>query len=334
MMYFYMSHRKFEHPRLGSLGFLPKSRSKNLKMTNNINSKSIIIDKFPFLNLFLGFKVGMTHIIRSSSVATSRFFKVNLCEAVTVVSCPPLRIIGIAGYILVNCIVRKANTLILTDKYYSRKNNRIGISEQGLWFGNSKCAQFLDQILNNCSFVRLIAKHENIFNKSKSLYYSIFEIQVHGGSLSSQIEFSIKLLGNQIRVGSVFSENDQVAVISVSKGHGLKGVVNRWGITRLPRKTHRGLRKVACIGPWTPSRVSWTVARAGQRGFHKRTSLNLRLYKIGEYDKYNFISTTFDDLNKKSINVLGGYKKFGLIKHDYMLIKVRLIDIRVLFMAQ
>lgn len=172
-------------PRLGSLGFLPKSRSNSLKITNNINSKAIIIDKFPFLNLFLGFKVGMTHIIRSSGVATSRSFKVNLCEAVTVVACPPLRIIGIAGYILVNNVVRKANTLILTNKFDSRINNRIDISGQGLWLSISKCAQILEKILNNCSFVRLIAKHENIFNKSKSFYYNIFEVQVFSITLGS-----------------------------------------------------------------------------------------------------------------------------------------------------
>lgn len=34
-----------------------------------------------------------------------------------------------------------------------------------------------------------------------------------------------------------------IDVIGVTKGHGMEGVVTRWGVTRLPRKTHRGLRK-------------------------------------------------------------------------------------------
>jgi hypothetical protein len=58
---------------------------------------------------------------------------------------------------------------------------------------------------------------------------------------------------------------EDVDVIGISKGHGMEGVVTRWGVTRLPRKTHRGLRKVACIGAWHPSRVGWAVPRAGQR---------------------------------------------------------------------
>ena len=55
------------------------------------------------------------------------------------------------------------------------------------------------------------------------------------------------------------------------QGHGTEGVVTRWGVSRLPRKTHRGLRKVACIGAWHPARVSWTVARSGAMGYNHRT---------------------------------------------------------------
>ena len=62
-------------------------------------------------------------------------------------------------------------------------------------------------------------------------------------------------------------------MLGASKGHGTEGVITRWGVTRLPRKTHRGLRKVACIGAWHPARVSFSVARAGQHGYHHRTEV-------------------------------------------------------------
>jgi len=51
---------------------------------------------------------------------------------------------------------------------------------------------------------------------------------------------------------------------------------------KLPRKTHKGLRKVACIGAWHPSHVSFTVARAGQKGYHHRTEINKKIYRIGD----------------------------------------------------
>ena len=35
--------------------------------------------------------------------------------------------------------------------------------------------------------------------------------------------------------------------------------------------------QVACIGAWHPARVAWTVARAGQHGFHHRTEINKKV---------------------------------------------------------
>ena len=55
----------------------------------------------------------------------------------------------------------------------------------------------------------------------------------------------------------------------------------RWGTKKLPRKTHKGLSKVACIGAWHPARVSYSVARAGQFGYHHRTEINKKIYRIG-----------------------------------------------------
>jgi len=60
------------------------------------------------------------------------------------------------------------------------------------------------------------------------------------------------------------------------------GVTSRWHTRKLQRKTHKGLRKVACIGAWHPSRVAFSVARAGQKGYHHRTEMNKKIYRIGQ----------------------------------------------------
>lgn len=62
-----------------------------------------------------------------------------------------------------------------------------------------------------------------------------------------------------------------VDTIAITRGKGTKGVCGRFDITRLPRKTHRGLRRVACIGAWHPAAVKWTVARTGNQGYFHRT---------------------------------------------------------------
>ncbi|QCD83299.1 large subunit ribosomal protein L3e [Vigna unguiculata] len=116
----------------------------------------------------------------------------------------------------------------------------------------------------------------------------LMEIQVNGGTVAQKMDYAYSFFEKQIPmdvvfqkdemidiigVTKVFQKEEMIAIIGVTKGKGYEGVVTRWGVTRLPRKTHRGLRKVACIGAWHPTRVSFTVARAGQNGYHHRTEL-------------------------------------------------------------
>jgi len=131
----------------------------------------------------------------------------------------------------------------------------------------------------------------------------------------------LKLIGKELHIDSIIRPHDFIDIISVTKGKGLQGVIKRWGITRLPRKTHRGLRKVACIGSWTPSRGSWTIARSGQMGYHKRMILNLKILKIGILEDMSYDSVTFFDVNKKDVNCMGGFPKYGIVRDDYVIVK-------------
>lgn len=61
-----MSHRKFSAPRHGSMGFVPKKRSR----THRARVKAFPKDdasKPVHLTAFMGFKAGMTHIVRDVS---------------------------------------------------------------------------------------------------------------------------------------------------------------------------------------------------------------------------------------------------------------------------
>ena len=69
-------------------------------------------------------------------------------------------------------------------------------------------------------------------------------LQVNGGSTADKVDFGYKLFEQSVGVESVISQNDMIDTIAITKGRGTEGVVTRWGVTRLPRKTHRGLRKV------------------------------------------------------------------------------------------
>jgi large subunit ribosomal protein L3e len=152
------------------------------------------------------------------------------------------------------------------------------------------------------------------------------EIQVNGGNVSQKVDWAVELFERKVPVDTVFSQNDMIDTISVTHGKGVKGVINRFGTRKLQRKTHRGNRKIACIGAWHPARVPIHVARAGQRGYHHRTEINKKIYRIGsasmtEDKKFNPNASTSSDLTLKAITPLGGFPHYGHVTNDYVMIK-------------
>jgi len=147
----------------------------------------------------------------------------------------------------------------------------------------------------------------------------VLEIQVNGGSVAAKVKFAKDLLEKKVAVTDVFENNEMIDTIAVTKGHGFEGVTSRWSTRRLPRKTHKGLRKVACIGAWHPENVLWTVPRAGQRGCQHRTEVNKKIYRIGKAGTSS--GSTENDLTKKDINPMGGFPHYGLVKDDFIMIK-------------
>ena len=105
------------------------------------------------------------------------------------------------------------------------------------------------------------------------------------------------------------------------------GVTSRWHCKKLPRKTHKGLRKVACIGAWHPSRVQYSVARAGQKGYHHRTEINKKIYRIGAgiHTKEGKVvknnAATEYDPSEKTITPLGGFPHYGEVNNDFVMLK-------------
>merc|ERR1712137_653613 len=78
-----MSHRKFSAPRHGSMGFYPKKRARRhrgrVKAFPRDDSKKPI-----HLTAFLGYKAGMTHIVREVDKPGSKVNKKEVVEAVTI----------------------------------------------------------------------------------------------------------------------------------------------------------------------------------------------------------------------------------------------------------
>ena len=103
-----MSHRKFEAPRHGSLAFLPRKRaSRHRGKVGEISPLIRLLAKWIYqvksfpkdnpkepvhLTAAMGYKAGMTTIVRDLDRPGAKMHKKEIVEAVTVVETPPVRV--------------------------------------------------------------------------------------------------------------------------------------------------------------------------------------------------------------------------------------------------
>lgn len=329
-----MSHRKFSAPRHGSMGFAPKKRCRR----HRGKAKSFPKDdrkKPVHLTAFIGYKAGMTHIVREVDKPGSKVNKKEVVEAVTVLETPPMIIVGIVGYIETPRGLRSLKTVwaehiaedcrrrLYKNWYKSKKKAFTKTSKKwGDELGKKEIERDLAKMKKYCKVIRVIAHTQMKLMGHRQKKAHIMEIQVNGGTVAEKVNWARDHLEKPVSIDQVFNPDEMIDVIGVTKGKGYKGVTSRWHTRKLPRKTHKGLRKVACIGAWHPSRVRFTTARAGQKGYHHRTEINKKIFRIGKssaVDKKNG-STEFD-LTEKSINPMGGFPHYGMVNQDFLMIR-------------
>lgn len=334
-----MSHRKFEAPRHGSMGFSPRKRA----ASHRGRVRSFPRDdktKPPHLTAFMGYKAGMTHILREVQKPGSKLHKKETVEAVTIIETPPMAVVGLVGYLQTPRGLRTLTTVWSTHlddslkrrfykNWYRSKRKAFDryLAKRAADTDDEKFKAEIQRIKKYCQVVRVLAhtqiKKVNLRQKKAHL----MEIQINGGAdMDAKVEFGLKCFEKKVSVDAVFSQNDMIDTISVTKGKGVKGVINRFGTRKLQRKTHRGNRKIACIGAWHPARVPIHVARAGQRGYHHRTEINKKIYRIGkasvtEDGKFHPNASTQADLTMKAITPLGGFVHYGVVTNDYIMLK-------------
>ncbi|KAL0624972.1 60S ribosomal protein L3 [Plecturocebus cupreus] len=85
-------------------------------------------------------------------------------------------------------------------------------------------------------------------------------------------------------------------IFGVTKGRDYKGITSHWHTQKLPC-----LPKVAWIGAWHPTCLAFSVACAGQKGYHHRTEMNKKI--------------------QLSINSLGCFVPYGEVTSDFVMLK-------------
>lgn len=321
------------------MGFLPRKRSRKHRGKVRTWPKDDP-SKPVHLTAFMGYKAGMTHTLREMHRTGMKQSKREEVEAVTIIETPPVVVVGIVGYITTIRGLRNFKSIFaehMSDEcrrrfyknwYKSKKKAFTKYSKK--WqdeVGKKQLEKDFDLMKKYCSVIRVIVHTQMRLLPLRQKKAHLMEVQLNGGTIAEKVDWAKERLEQPVPVSAVFSQDETIDVIGVTKGHGFKGVTSRWHTKKLPRKTHKGLRKVACIGAWHPARVGYTIARAGQKGYNHRTELNKKIYRIGKGVHVqdgkvirNNASTHYDT-TQKTITPMGGFPHYGEVNNDFLMLK-------------
>jgi large subunit ribosomal protein L3 len=294
---------RHHQPRKGSIAFSPRKRA--AKETPRISSWPEV--KEPVLLGFPGYKVGMTHVTMLDNTKNSPTEGMEISTPVTILETPPAVVMGIRAY-RKDTRGLKTMTDIMASELEEDLKRKITIpKENDVEARINELKENLDEVADIRVLIHTKPRMASIPKKKPD----IMECGIGGSSVEEKLEYAINVLGNEINPADAFSDGEHVDTIAITKGKGFQGPVKRFGIRIQYGKAARSSkgRHVGSIGPWSPSRTMWTVAMAGQMGYHKRTEYNKKILKIGDASEAN------------TINPDGGFIKYGLVKNGYVMLK-------------
>jgi large subunit ribosomal protein L3 len=296
-----MGHRKTHAPRHGSLAYLPRHRAKKpiarIRYWPKINAET------PKLLGFAGYKAGMTYVFTIEDRKRSPNFGKEVMRAVTILETPPLLVCGVRTYShspyglnqITECWMKNPpaileRTIVLPENFKTEEMLQ-------------KITESQDQITNVRVIIATQPSQANLAKKKPE----VTEIEIGGGNVLQQLEYAKALLGKTVTAEEVFKNGQYTDIAAVTTGKGWQGPVKRWGVTILQAKGRKTKRGIATLGPWNPHHLMYSVARAGQMGYHQRIEFNKRILKIGK--------------DGKEVNVKGGFLRYGNLKSPYIMIE-------------
>ncbi len=274
-----MGHRKHSAPRRGSLAYRPRGRAKRHEPKVR-NWPKLAGDK-PALLGFPAFKAGTIHVITLDDRAKTPNFGKPLFNPSSVLSLPDAEIKGI--------------------RLYGRENGSDVVLGDGKAVPNDVPVERVTKV---AAVVSVVPSDVGLSQKTALT----FELGVGGGDVKSQIGYVTGLVGKKVKFAEVFKPGMYVDVLGITKGKGFEGPVTRFGVKRKQHKSRKSVRAVGVIGPWHPAAVMYTIARAGQMGFHQRTETGKRILLMGNG-------------KEKPITPPGGFLHFGEVNGDYAVLR-------------
>uniref|UniRef100_A0A183G8K4 60S ribosomal protein L3 n=1 Tax=Heligmosomoides polygyrus TaxID=6339 RepID=A0A183G8K4_HELPZ len=141
------------------------------------------------LTSFLGYKAGMTHIIRDVDKPGSKVNKKEVVEAVTIIEAPPMVIVGIVGYIDTPRGPRPFKSVFaehLSEDCRRRFYKNWWMDEDGRKVIESD----LNKMKKYCSSIRVVAHTQMKILKRKQKKAHLVEIQINGGTIEEKVNWA------------------------------------------------------------------------------------------------------------------------------------------------
>ncbi len=297
-----MGARKRHSPRRGSLAYSPRIRAKSMEA--RIRAWPKLNSEEPKILAHCGFKAGCVQIVSIDDREKVPNAGKQLVSLGTVLVTPPVLILGIRGYSKGHDGRHAEFDVYAEDipKSISKEISLVNKQENAL----ENAEKGLKRIKEIFAIVAVSPRAAGL--EQKKPY--VFEASVSGGDIQKQFTHVKELLGKEIKIDQIFETGATVDVAAITKGKGWQGVIQRWGVKKKQHKSRKTVREVGSLGPISPQSIMYTVPRAGQMGFHQRV----------EYDKRIMVIGNASDEQIK-INPDGGFKHFGLVKGDFIILK-------------
>jgi len=276
---------KHGHIRKGSLQFYPRVRAKKMLPRVSwsfLNNKNLLG--------FIGYKVGMYSAFVKDNTPNSMTKGQRIIIPITIIECPKLKIFSIRFYKNKKPIGEVLNNNL--DKELKRK----------VKFPKEVKKKLEDY--KDADDVRLLV-YSQVKKTNIKKTPDLTEVGL-GGNLNEKLEFIKNNLNKEISIKDVFPLG-LVDIRGVTKGKGTQGPTKRFGLSLKSHKSEKGVRGPGSGGPWHPSKVSFREPKSGQMGFFSRINYNNKIVLIG-------------DINEKDINPKEGFKNYGKIKTDYLIL--------------
>ena len=251
----------------------------------------------PKLLGFIGYKVGMKSVFLMQG-------KSKILSPVTVLECPPMKLLSVRAYktnefgnFLVKEVFVGASK---TATKYMPKLSSKKFKEADL--------ESLGSDLDSYSFLKAVIYTQPSLTGIGRKAPQVYEIGL-GGKVAEQFEYAKSLVGKDIRVSDIFGKLPAfVDLHGITKGKGFQGPVKRFGVSIRFHKSEKTKRGPGSLGSWnSQGHIMYRVAHAGQTGYHMRTEYN------------HLLLSASSDIS--SINPASGWRHYGIVKNDYVLIK-------------